>query len=300
MSPYDKIIAEICAENQIELAEFPGGWIKTLKKSTKNGATPKVRHIVGLNLELNSHVSALLADDKTATSETLAQAGLPVVRHEIFYSPELKDDFARGRNSLDLVVKYFNQHQKSIVLKPNGGTLGRSVFHVTNEAEISPSVEKIFSFDYWSHGAIAGAMCPFYEISHEYRVIMLDGEPCLIYQKNLTEKSAGKFNLSGGASATKLPSDSPLTEPLIRLAKLAVQALNLRFASVDIIKTTEPSDSTSPSNQGSSSSATFPTDLRILEVNSGVSVNGYLKEHPEDYKLVKNFFSQAFSKMFSD
>lgn len=270
---YSQILHAVCAEQQIALTELSDGWIKLATRGD-------VRHfIVGYNLGLNDAASSALASSKVDTYHILSNAGVPAVLHQIFYSPDNHEHFAKGRNSLANVVDFLRKHHNSIVLKPNGGTTGQHIYHVTSEDQIKPALQQIFSPNYWHDTCYAGAMSPYHEIQHEYRIIMLDGEPKFIYQKSLTPESDWKFNLSQGAVAEKV-TDEGLRANLTSLAKATMRALALRFASVDVIQTKA-------------------NELFVLEVNSGVSVNGYLGQHPEDFAEFKAIFAEAMGKIFA-
>lgn len=272
-SDYDKIIAELCLDQAIALTAIGDGWTKILEKQDQ-------RHfIVGYNIGLNNATSSGLACSKSATHQILHLADVPSVEHQIIYSPDNSENYAEGRNSLALIEKFWHQHDHSIVLKPDGSMAGRRVYRITSLDKIAPAAQQILSLDYWHEVTPAVAMCPFYEIQHEYRVIMLDGEAKLLYQKTISPTSEWKFNLSQGAKADKI-NDHSLIDQLIAIAQAAVRVLGLRFCSVDIIKTTTD-------------------DLLVLEVNSGVSVNAYLAQHPDDYDQVKEIFREALGKIFA-
>lgn len=269
---YSQLLGEICQEANITMTSHDNGWIKLLTKSSAR------RFVIGYNIGLNNSASSAIASSKTATYQILSQADIPAVEHQIFYSPDNHEPYVAERASLARVEDFFHQHHDSIVLKPNSGTTGQRVYHVTQASEIEPAVQSIFGADYWHESADAGAMSPFYEIMHEYRVIMLNGNARLIYQKTVSETSDWKFNLSQGAKAERV-GDEILANQLTTIAQAAVQALNLRFCSVDIIKTSSD-------------------ELLVLEVNSGVSVSGYVNQHPEDYELVKQIFREAVHQLF--
>lgn len=270
---YSQILHEICAEQGIRIDELSDGWIKLMVHGSE-------RHfVVGYDVGLNSAASVALASSKTDAYNILSVAGIPAVLHQVFYSPENHEPYARGHNSPDLLVNFFQKYHSSIVLKPNGGMTGRQVYHITDKDQIATAVKQILSPHYWHNASPAIAASPYHEIQHEYRVIMLDNEPKFVYQKSLTATSDWKFNLSQGAVAERVTEDD-LLATLTNMAGSAMKALDLRFASVDIIKLVSG-------------------ELLVLEVNSGVSVNGYLKQHPDDYAEFKEIFAEAVAKVFA-
>ena len=217
-----------------------------------------------------------------------------------------------GCNSYEYVKEFFLQNNNSIVIKPNDGTCGKSVFHITKINEIDNTLDKMFSKNY------SISMCPFYTIEHEYRTIILDGEPQVIYAKYLPRVAGDgkktirelliefnpnyfvnkledskydrildkdeifqynwKFNLSQGSIA-KIVTDTELSERIIRIAKKVYEEINLKFGSIDIIQTTD-------------------NNLFVLEVNSGVMMDNYIKLMPDGYMTAKSIYKKAIGRVF--
>ena len=290
----------------------------------------KTRFIAGYKFDLNSHGMGLIADDKYALYEVLKSKNLPVIEHNIVYNKTNNLDYAIGCNTYEYVKEYFQQNNNNIVIKPNDGTCGKNVFKVTDVNEIDSILDKIFLKNY------SISMCPFYKIKHEYRAIMLDGENVLLYAKYLPivigdgQKSirqlllefnhdffidkledtkydsvlpknekfeyGWKFNLSQGSIAKKLNdevlkdrlikiakkvTDKLLQEKLINIAKQVCKEINLKFGSIDIIETTDDK-------------------LLVLEVNSGVMLENYVRLNPNEYNVVKGIYRKAITSLFKD
>ena len=199
----------------------------------------------------------------------------------------------------------------SIVIKPNEGTCGKNVYHITKLNEIEDALDKIFAENF------SISMSPFYNIKHEYRTIMIDGEPEILYSKHLPivigdgkktirelliefnpryfenkledfkynrildidEKFQynWKFNLSQGSIAKKV-TDTDLSNRIINIAKKVCKEINLKFGSVDIIQTTD-------------------NKLYVLEVNSGVMMDNYINLMPNGYMTAKNIYKKAIDSM---
>lgn len=301
MNNFNKIIKEICNENDVKYKLLSKDWVIMLEK---NG---KTRFVSGYKFDLNSHGLGLIADDKYALYEVLKEKNIPIVEHKIVYNKTNKSDYANDCNTYEYVKEYFLKNDKHIVIKPNEGTCGHNVFDVTNINEIDNILDKIFINNY------SISICPFYNIKHEYRVIILEGESELLYAKYLpvvvgdgnktirqllfdfnydyfknklqdskydkilddkeTFKYNWKFNLSQGAIAKKI-NDKVLEDKLIKIAKQVGQEINLRFGSIDIIQTSN-------------------NDLLVLEVNSGVMLENYIKLNPNEYLTAKNIYKKA-------
>lgn len=305
---FKEIIKEICNEKNIEYKTLSNDWVIMLEKEGKT------RFISGYKFDLNSHGIGLIADDKYAMYDVLKHKNIPVIEHKIVYNKTNQLDYAIGCNTYEYVKKYFLENNNHIVIKPNNGTCGNNVFNVTKINEIDDILDKIFVNNY------SISICPFYKIKHEYRVIILNGESKLLYTKYLPvvvgdgnktirqlllefnpeyfmdklndskydrilkcrEKYEynWKFNLSQGAIAKKIE-NYLLIEKLDTLAKKVSNEINLKFGSIDIIETTQ-------------------NKLFVLEVNSGVMLENYIKLNPSEYTIVKDIYKHAIEKLFEN
>lgn len=305
---FKEIIKEICIENNIKYKFLSKDWVIMLEKDGKT------RFISGYKFDLNSQSIGLIADDKYALYEVLKSKNIPVIEHKIVYNKKNNLDYAIGCNTYEYVKEYFLKNNNNIVIKPNDGTCGKNVFKVTDVNEIDTILDKIFLKNY------SISMCPFYNIKHEYRAIMLDGENKLLYAKylpivvgdgnktirqlllefnygyfldkledskydkvlpkDMTFEYNWKFNLSQGSIAKKL-NDKLLEDRLMKIAKQVCKEINLKFGSIDIIETTN-------------------NELLVLEVNSGVMLENYIRLNPDEYVSAKNIYKEAIGKLFKD
>lgn len=307
MSSYFKqMLQEICKECNIKYKYLSKDWVLMLEKDGKT------RFISGYKFDLNTHAIGLIADDKYALYDVLKEKNISVIKHEIVYKKTNKSDYAIGCNDYGYVRDYFIKNNKHIVIKPNDGTCGHNVFNVTDISEIDSILDRLFINNF------SISICPFYDIKHEYRAIMLDGECKLLYKKYLPivigdgkrtlrqlllefnhdffinklqdskydrvlEKNEKfqynwKFNLSQGSTAKKYE-DEILSKRIITIAKKVCKEINLGFGSVDIIETVN-------------------NDLLVLEVNSGVMIENYIRLNPDEYENIKNIYKNAIDKLF--
>lgn len=303
---FKEIIQEICNENNIECKFLSKDWVIMLEKDGKT------RFISGYKFDLNSHAIGLIADDKYALYEVLKSTKIPVIEHKIVYNKTNHLDYANGCNTYEYVKDYFIKNNNHIVIKPNEGACGNNVFNVTDINDIELILNKIFVSNY------SISICPFYKIKHEYRVIMLNGKCMLLYAKYLpkvigdgtktirqlllefnndyfkdkvddskynkvldnkeTFEYNWRFNLSQGSIAKKAD-DKILSDKLIKIANQVCDVTNIKFGSVDIIETTND-------------------DLFVLEVNSGVMLENYIRLNPKEYKVAKDIYKKAIESLF--
>ncbi|MBR6948672.1 MAG: hypothetical protein IKH54_00625 [Bacilli bacterium] len=299
-----KVIKEICEEEKIEFKLLSRDWIIRLKKDNKE------RFISGYKFDLNSHALGEILDDKYGLYEVLREDNIPIIDHNILYSKDNNNDFAIGYNDINKVKEFFYNNNQSIVIKPNKGTCGNGVYHITNINDIEPLVQKLHKDNY------SISYCPYYDIEKEYRIIVLNNQIKLIYQKNkpvvigdgiktikellldfnynyfkniefdntynrVLEKDEifeynWKFNLSTGATAQIL-NNKEVEENLKRIVEQVLSKLEIKFASIDIIKTND-------------------NKYLVMEINSGVMMKNiyYLL----DKKIVKDIYKEAIKTLF--
>lgn len=303
---FKEIIQKICDEDNIRYKFLSKDWVIMLEKDGKT------RFISGYKFDLNSHGLGLIADDKYALYEVLSDKGIPVIEHRIVYNKTNKLDYAIGCNTNEYVKEYFMKNNNHIVIKPNDGTCGHNVFNVTDINDIDKILNKLFVNNY------SISMCPFYNIKHEYRVIMLEGENKLLYAKYLPIVTGDgnktirqlllefnydyfidklkdskydrilankekfeytwKFNLSQGSIAKKI-NNKLLESKLIKISQQVCDEINLKFGSIDIVQTTN-------------------NNLFVLEVNSGVMLENYIRLNPDEYITAKNIYKNAIENLF--
>jgi len=147
------------------------GWLIVMQKGAR-------RHLAfGYDVGLNSAVARGIANDKAATAEILSHSAIACVPHALFLNPRLQAQIAPDgswRAMLDLLAG----HPAGIVVKPNEGTSGRSVFLVSCRAQLELAVQEIFS----EHTSLA--IAPYLAIEDEVRVVVLDELPLVVYGKN--------------------------------------------------------------------------------------------------------------------
>jgi len=302
-----KIVKEICLEGEIAYESFSYDWIFRLSRNDK------VVHIFGYQFEKNSATAHLVCSDKCSTSDLLRLSKVSAIEHTFFMSPvDIKYVGVAG-NWIKL-YELLNRHGK-LVCKANEGTGGNGVYLVSNQFELENAAHKIFS------RSRAMAVCPFYEIESEFRVVILDQEVKLVYRKNipyllgdgtstlrqllvahlqehadyllncnileednLTILDPGKryylnwkHNLGQGA-APVIVQDKELVERLSDLALCAVRAVNVQFASVDIVETSD--------------------QQLVLEINSGVMMEHFSQLSNANYQIAKRIYREAVESMF--
>lgn len=305
-----RLLREICLEQKVKLAVLSHGWVFRLEK---NGV---IRYVYGNNFDVDSAAAQKIVSDKAAASEILNLAGVPQVEHRLFFNPNL-ENYCPPTGIWQSIIAYAQTFDYKVVCKSISGSGGSDVFFCEDSRGLEQATQKIFT---QKHGLV---ICPYYEIAAEYRLVMLDGKCELAYSKqrpqligngknsflellatwaqerklsnvitkNLTEENqkrlqyipvageivqlSNKHNLSKGT----LPKPIKATQELNNMAIATTKALNMRFASVDIVKTKK-----------------CP---KVLEVNSGVMMDSYVRLVSGGYEEAKSLYSKVVKKMLA-
>lgn len=303
-----KIVNEISKEEDISIETFSHDWIIKLEKNKK------INYIMGYQFGLNSASVNSICCDKSAASEIMQSFNIPHVEHYFFMSP-INQKYIGNNGNWEKISKLLNEFG-NLVCKPNEGTGGSGIYHVTNQYELESAIYKIFKNNR------SMAISPFYNIENEYRTIVLDGSIKLIYSKERQcvvgdgEKNIKslllenpeffskisimsdlglnnsefekilpkdekyyvnwKHNLGQGAKAIETINDN-IKEEVIKLVNLVVNKLNIRFASIDVVKCND--------------------SYRVLEINSGVMMENYAQQDEHTYEKAKTIYKEAIIKM---
>ncbi len=298
MNEFNELLKKICNDLGYEITFISDGWLKVLKKDNK------IRYISGYRFDNNSYALGEVMNDKGMFHDVLSFMNIPIVEQKIIFH-----DYDKKA-----IIDYFNNHNKKIIIKGNTGNAGKEVFKVEKEDEIFPIIDKLFLKEY------SISLSPYYIIKNEYRVIVLNnevkllfgkvkpiivgdgiktvlelakeysnyyldneqtiGNPTYVPKKNEKVELSFKFNLSSGAK-TILEISHDLKDKLTSLALDVSKKLNISFASIDIIVTDN-------------------SEIFVLEANTGVTLNTFLKLNPSYYNVVYNIYKDAIKLMFND
>jgi glutathione synthase/RimK-type ligase-like ATP-grasp enzyme len=303
-----KIIEEICLEQSIVCERYSYDWIFRL---TKNGKTV---YIFGYQFENNSATAQLICTDKCASSEILRSKNIPVMEHFFFISPDdlhyigLEGNWPR---MLELLKKY-----GKLVCKPNEGTGGIDVFQVSSAAELELAVNAVFAhsrslalspfypidqeyrvillndqvklvFSKTIQSLIGNGKSSFRQLLLQQNPASLETIPTSEFDEDLLNKipKSGekiplnwKHNLGQGAQP-EVVTDPSLVTQLSELALRAVNAVGVRFASVDIIRTGEK--------------------FMVLEINSGIMMETFARINSQNYQIAKSIYQEALISILS-
>lgn len=303
------LMRELCSEMGIEMKKLSYDWILQLSKDGK------VRHITGNRFDINPEATGNIACDKYATYEVLKSQNVPVIEHTMVFNPAKRAGcISDDGNSLTIVSEFLKNG--TLVVKPNNGCEGQGVTlcHTLKETEVA--LQKLFahqpSASICPYYNIVTEYRTFYLNGEVYLVygktkpyVTGDGVSTLqtlIEGINLPEKSvvsenlgyldldyvpqngekveiSWKHNLSGGAISTVLEKSDEHYDEIVKLSIMAGRAMNIKFATIDIIQTTDD-------------------EFYVLEINSGVGATIFTELVDGGYDMVKAIFKKALEEMF--
>jgi glutathione synthase/RimK-type ligase-like ATP-grasp enzyme len=303
-------VRKYCASHGVEVELKADGWLIAMTRGSTR------RFAFGYDLGLNNAVAHRIANDKAATSDVLAMCGVPRVPHTAFLSPAMYK-YIVPTGAWGEMLDLLRQNPHGLVVKPNEGTGGISVFKVRTEPELEVAANEIFS----SEKSLA--ISPYVEIDDEVRVILIDYRPIVVFSKNrLAVVGDGKRSVLELAIAT-IPAArlsavlSGLAGDISKAALDAVppagrrHALNWRHnlgagAQAVVLEQTEPR---AAACIAIAIEAARSIDMRfcsidvvsvggswkVLEINSGVMMEALNRSHPE---LVDAAYGAALDLIF--
>lgn len=314
------LLTEIAEEQGYAFQWFSHHWILRLEK---NG---QVRHVFGFNFEINASTAFMLAGDKVGTAEVLKHCGVPHIEHKLFLHPTRTIYIDNFNGHWQGIMQYAQLGQsddgsiRPLVVKPNDGTGGLGVTKVTSQPELEKAVQTIFQ------KGQSVSLSPFHDIKHEYRLVMLDGECQLAYNK-LRPQLAG----DGASNLRSLVERALLTEQLTQAQ--AAEALEQHQGQLDNIPAAGEqitvgwkhnlSAGASPEQLpagplldellGLAQAAQRALSIRfasidivevdgtlkVLEVNSGIMMEHFARHLPENRATAKAIYARAVEKMFA-
>lgn len=251
-----QFVREAAERRGIACVGMSDDWVLRLEQGLK-------RHwVLGYQFDVNTAAASSIAQDKVATHLALKQAGVPSVEHVLLRSL-LGEQFP--------VKELSKRFPGQFVIKPLEGTGGRDVLLVQNAQE----AESVIA----GSKELAWAASPFLDIRAEYRVILLDGSPLVMYEKTepVTEHGLVYYNLGKGARPKEILTQDT-KEILENLARQTCAALALRLASVDIIRVGQK--------------------LMVLEVNDGIMMENYARSSEQHNKNAALAYDAIVSAMF--
>ena len=300
------IIWEVCREQGIHCTAFSAGWLFELEKGGQK------RHVLGHQFGLNSAISAALCTDKAAASQVLLHNGIPAVPHWLFVAPD-HAKYVEKEGSWGRLLQLLKEHG-ALVCKKNEGSGGIEVYKAADAFALEAATYQLLG------KARAMAVCPYYDIQQEYRVVVMDGEAKLVFAKEIDSVTGDGLRTMRQLAEAFFPGPSPvgaaaseLETPEAIPAKGEVKRLywkhNLGLgATALVLEEGELRGGLAALALGAAQALGISfasVDVvdtcqgrMVLEVNSGVMLEYFSKMSKENYQIAKAIYSEAICRMF--
>lgn len=253
-------IENACLKLDAKLTWHSDSWIAEIESDWRRF------FLIGQTFPLNDAASANIANDKVGTWTILAAENVPAVPHHLVRFAQL------------ISLPGAGDHIRSVaglpvVLKPHKDSAGTDVMRACDDAELMSALQ-VLAVKYRAIGA-----SPFVNIISETRVVTLDSEVLLTYQKLIPDGPEWRHNLCLGATP-RVISAQDRDPRLAELSKSAIAALGLRFATVDIVD--------------------VDGELFVLEVNSGVTLEHFSRAGAEQAAAAEEIYWRALQACVAD
>jgi len=248
---FEKIIEEICKKHKIRLTSLNDGWILKLQKGNN------VKILYGYNFPLDNTSISKTCDDKAACSDLLKTFNIPAFAHKYFM---------KGFYKPKEITECYDKFGSNVVVKPNIGSSGNDVYHCESLEELKKNINIILK----SH--VGFSISPFYKYEFEYRVIILNHQPMIVYKK--VRNNSWKHNLALGASISE-DIDAKKLQYIKKNATKISKKMNIKFCSIDL--------------------AEVDNKLIVVEVNSGVMMEKFSQYN---YKKAYVVYEKAILSIF--
>lgn len=303
---YDKILYEICKNNQIKIEKFKD---ESLYKLTKDDS---VHFIWSRRFDINTTLSCRIADNKYATYLVLNSSNIPAV--PCIKIPRIDtEEYLKLEYSIYEICYNLLNEVGTIVIKPNNSYEGTDVFKCKNLKEVESvlfHIEKKYKYL---------VISPYIHALAEYRLFFLDNQILYAYKKermhiicdgvstvaellmnnkiNLSTITPDiylqfnkiypqnhklqlnwKFNLSQGAKCIPIE-NTALCKELTKIAVSAANAINIRFATIDIL-------------------VDEFNNKQVLEINAGVAMDQFIIQNPNGIQIATSIYEKAIISMF--
>lgn len=308
VKPFFKIMDELCEEKNITQEVISYGWITQLKKNNIS------KYIIGYQFDLNSAIAYNIAGDKFATYEVLKSHNIPTIEHRMIFNPQTRTKYYKNK-FLNEAKELLKQNNNKLVIKANDSCKGKDVHFCSSDEEIETTVKKLFEGDNDTLSAcpyidisyeyraiyLCGEILYIYKKKKPYVIgngvntvkeLILEKFPedmkidiCreldleIIPEDGKEVTISWKHNLSSGAEPIIIDETDEFIERVRKVAKDAGDALNIKFASVDVVVTENK-------------------EILVMEVNGSVCMNKFTEIIPNGYDIAKSIYSKAIDKMF--
>ncbi len=133
----------------------------------------------------------------------------------------------------EIVADIVSSFTFPVVLKMNAGSQGRHVYKADTARKLTSSIKAIFNQRQRNYD-FSVLVQPYIEIVHEYRVLVLDGEIVLLYEKVVTEKNDNLSPLHNESGKAVIIEDATVYEKIRSIIADSPRLQAMRWLGLDI------------------------------------------------------------------
>lgn len=307
-----KLLKNNAEKNEADYKYLSQGWVILV---SKDGET---KRIYGNRFDLNSASACRIASNKASLSLILEDSNIPCVEHHLFIRPDMVDfvdndgnwsdaiKFANNNNynlickanqgtggrqvfrvcsqrELEVCFQNLHQSEKGLTLSP--------FMKIKNEYRlVLLDTNCLLCYSKVLPYVIGNGVSSYESLIYKY--LQKKGISKNTYNEALSQPTIGlqeipenerriciywKHNISKMATP-EIVENKHLVSKLHQFAEKARKCSGLRFASVDVIESSQ--------------------ELLIMEINSGVSLSHFARSSQKAYKLTEDIYLNAINRMF--
>ncbi len=169
----------------------------------------------------------------------LLEKELPMPKTKSYLDPDAKDDDVRKnaefKTQKQIVSDILNNFEMPLIVKMNSGAQGKHVYKCDTKRKIAKAVKAIFKKKQKNYDSSVLAQ-HFIDIKHEYRVILLDGESILIYEKVSNKKTQNLSPLHNDDGRAEIVQDDEIKNQIIEIVNRSAELKKFGWIGLDIAK----------------------------------------------------------------
>jgi glutathione synthase/RimK-type ligase-like ATP-grasp enzyme len=308
---FRNIISDAAKELSIGIKFFSDGWCAELNYNNV------IRHIIGNTLPINNVSVYRIVRNKNICFDILKNGNISATPHISILSPLSRLNRGSKESLSECISKVIEEYDFPLVVKRNETSSGNGVFITNNKVELENTLNKLFSYN----NVIT--ISPFRKIKSEFRVVILNGESLLCYEKirpfvtgdgnsSLIQLIEAKFNKYTGMANLELvdPSLNPSLFVIPDKGEIVyLQDKHNSFTSSTCATINSNELNLLAINAAKFVGAKFVTvdiiysennGYEVLEINASVVLNLFANLSNENYYQVKNIFKKALISIFSE
>jgi glutathione synthase/RimK-type ligase-like ATP-grasp enzyme len=187
---------------------------------------------------INNEPVAAICVNKSYTYWAMS-GELPMPKTKDYLDPDSTDELvsnnAEFKNQKLIVADVIKNFDFPLIIKMNSGSKGRHVYKCSNKRKVANAVKSVFNKKQKDYDTSLLAQ-RFIEIKNEYRVILMEGEIMLLYEKVSNEKNTNLSPLHNDDGRAELVLDENITKAIKDIVDKSPTLQNFEWIGLDIAR----------------------------------------------------------------